>query len=83
MVIEQDGALAALIYPDYDLLAEVGQNEQERQAYLGGELERIRQEVNGQVTSSSRLSRIAEQPEPFIKTATHKIKRYLYAKDRG
>lgn len=38
----------------------------------------IRNHVNEKVSSFSRLSMILEQPEPFEKTPTHKIKRYKY-----
>jgi len=41
-------------------------------------LEEIRVEVNTQVSNFSKLSRVIEQPEPFVKTPTKKIKRYLY-----
>lgn len=41
-------------------------------------LEQIRQQVNAQVSSFSRIARIIEQTEPFEKTPTQKIKRYLY-----
>ncbi len=81
LVIEKNGVLEALIHPDYNFIDEQmqGKSEEVRQAFITAELERIRKEVNGQVGSSSRLARIVEQREPFVKTATHKIKRYLYA----
>ena len=41
-------------------------------------LEEIRVEVNSQVSSFSRVHKFVEQIEPFIKTPTKKIKRYLY-----
>lgn len=41
-------------------------------------LEAIRNEVNARVSSFSRISRIELQEEPFEKTPTSKIKRYLY-----
>jgi len=58
-----------------------GQSRQQRHAYIAAELDRIRHEVNEQLSSMSRLSRVLERREPFIKTATHKIKRYLYSAD--
>jgi long-chain acyl-CoA synthetase len=42
-------------------------------------LETIRLEVNQQLPKASRLAKVFERREPFIKTATHKIKRYLYS----
>lgn len=38
----------------------------------------ILNEVNGRVSSFSKLHRVVEQAEPFEKTPTQKIKRYLY-----
>ncbi|MGB3962371.1 MAG: long-chain fatty acid--CoA ligase, partial [Sulfurimonas sp.] len=41
-------------------------------------LETMRLEVNAQVSSFSKISKFIEQIEPFVKTPTKKIKRYLY-----
>jgi long-chain acyl-CoA synthetase len=41
-------------------------------------LEEIRAQVNSRVSGFARIARITEQTEPFEKTATQKIKRYLY-----
>jgi len=83
LVIENRNMLEAWIYPDYEYVdAEtLGQSRQQRYGYITAELDRIRKEVNGQLGSMSRLSRVLERREPFIKTATHKIKRYLYTAD--
>ncbi len=81
LVVERNGVLEALIHPDYDFIDKQVQDksEEERQAFITSELERIRQAVNMRTGSLSRLARVVEQQEPFVKTATHKIKRYLYA----
>ncbi|MCI5211425.1 MAG: long-chain fatty acid--CoA ligase, partial [Candidatus Electrothrix sp. ATG2] len=81
LVVERSGVLEALIHPDYDFIdTQVqGKSAEERQAFITSELERIRKEVNSRTGAMSRLARIVEQQEPFVKTATHKIKRYLYA----
>jgi len=55
-----------------------GQNREQRKQYLQGQLEKMRKELNGQLSAASRIAEIFERREPFIKTATHKIKRYLY-----
>ncbi|HFQ91023.1 MAG TPA: long-chain fatty acid--CoA ligase [Desulfobulbus sp.] len=83
LVVENRGMLEAWVYPDYDFIdAETkGQSRQQRYAHVSSLLDRMRVEVNGQLASSSRLSRVLERREPFIKTATHKIKRYLYSAD--
>ena len=49
-----------------------------RQKQIANELERIRKSVNHRLGSASRLNAVFEQKHPFVKTATHKIKRYLY-----
>lgn len=41
-------------------------------------LEEARMEVNSKLSSFARINRIVEQIEPFEKTPTQKIKRYLY-----
>ncbi len=41
-------------------------------------LEEIRNQVNSRVSSFARIHKIIEQTEPFEKTPTQKIKRYLY-----
>ncbi len=83
LVIENRNMLEAWIYPDYEFVdaQTLGQSRQQRYEYITAELDRIRKEVNGQLASMSRLSRVLERREPFIKTATHKIKRYLYTAD--
>uniref|UniRef100_UPI004056A36B AMP-binding protein n=1 Tax=Candidatus Electrothrix sp. TaxID=2170559 RepID=UPI004056A36B len=80
LVVARNGVLQALIHPDYDLVDKhmQGKSKEERQAFITAELERIRQLVNMQTGSMSYITRIVEQQEPFVKTATHKIKRYLY-----
>jgi len=80
LVVENNGQLHAWIYPDYESIDEVtkGQNREQRKQYLQGQLEKMRKELNGQLSAASRIAEIFERREPFIKTATHKIKRYLY-----
>ena len=83
LVIENHAMLEAWIYPDYEFIDALtqGQSRQQRHEYIETELDRLRKEVNEQLSVASRLSRVLERREPFIKTATHKIKRYLYTAD--
>jgi long-chain acyl-CoA synthetase len=83
LVLENRGMLEAWVYPDYEFIDEVteGQSREQRHTYIMSQLEHIRTTINEQLASTSRLSRILERREPFIKTATHKIKRYLYTAD--
>jgi len=80
LVVENGGRLEAWIYPDYEFIDEktAGTSQTERRAYMENLLENIQQKMNAQLARSSRLGRVFERREPFIKTATHKIKRYLY-----
>ena len=48
-------------------------------AALSGSLEDLKNTVNKKLTAFSRLSRIVIHPEPFEKTPTLKIKRFLYS----
>lgn len=81
LVTENNGLLEAWIYPDYEFIdAETtGQSRLQRHQFITAALEKIRGEINTLLPLTSKLSRIIERREPFTKTATHKIKRYLYS----
>lgn len=81
LVVENNGKLDAWVYPDYELIDEEtgGQSQAERREHIDNYREAMRKEVNKSLSSASRLAKIVERREPFIKTATHKIKRYLYS----
>ncbi|AKF24845.1 AMP-binding protein [Sulfurovum lithotrophicum] len=82
LVFDDNGILSARINLDYDKLdEELGvkkKSETEVHKEVANVLEEIRKEVNEKVSSFSRLRRVIEQKEPFVKTPTKKIKRYLY-----
>jgi len=83
LVLDNEGVLTARIYLDYDKLDEIlgvkHKSETETHAKVAELLEEIRVEVNKSVSSFSRIKKVIEQREEFIKTPTKKIKRYLYA----
>ncbi len=81
LVVENNGKLEAWVYPDYECIDEKteGQSQVQRREYIKTLIAAMRKEVNAALSSASRLARIVERREPFIKTATHKIKRYLYS----
>lgn len=83
LVIENRGVLEAWVYPDYEYIDSKtqGKSRTQRHEFIATQLEEMRVEVNEKLPPSSRLSRVLERREPFIKTATHKIKRYLYSAD--
>lgn len=80
LVVENNGRLDAWIYPDYEFIDEqtANQSRLQRHAYIDSLMEDMRKTLNLELSSASRISKIFERREPFIKTATHKIKRYLY-----
>ena len=80
LVLENNGQVEAWIYPDYEFIDEqtAGGTRLDRRAHIESLLEALRVEVNEQLPKASRLARVFERRDPFIKTATHKIKRYLY-----
>lgn len=51
------------------------------QERVQGRLNEIKEHVNARLSRFSRLTVVEEQPEPFEKTPTKKIKRFLYHKD--
>jgi long-chain acyl-CoA synthetase len=83
MVIENRGLLEVWVYPDYEFIDSrtSGQTRTQRHQFIAALFEEMRVEVNRQLSTSSRLARVLERREPFTKTATHKIKRYLYSAD--
>ena len=81
IVVDNGSVLEAWLHLDDDLLSKRGQDDESRdqkQARIDMELEGIRKSVNSRLVTSSRLSAVFARTEPFVKTATHKIKRYLY-----
>jgi long-chain acyl-CoA synthetase len=82
LVFQQQTSLLARIHLNYEKIDnEISTNrlsERGAKDYILSLLEKIRKEVNESVSSFSKISRFIEQVEPFEKTPTQKIKRYLY-----
>lgn len=80
LVVKQGQRLVALVNVELDSLREqLGETSYERAKQEATEyLERVRAEVNAQLSSFAQISRFVLQEEPFEKTPTMKIKRYLY-----
>ena len=82
LVLDNEGVLTARIYLDYDKLDDIlgikHKSETKTHAKVAELLEEIRIEVNKNISSFSRIKKVIEQREEFIKTPTKKIKRYLY-----
>jgi long-chain acyl-CoA synthetase len=82
VVYEDNGRVMAKVYPDYDVIDEEikqqKRNDSEVQKIIIDLLEGVRTECNEELPEFSKLSKIIEHPEPFEKTPTNKVKRYLY-----
>jgi long-chain acyl-CoA synthetase len=82
LVYQDEGQLVARVYLDYEKLdiefSELGLAQSQVRGRIVQLCEDIKKQVNEQVSSFSRLARVIEQTEPFEKTPTQKIKRYLY-----
>ena len=83
LMMERDGKLIAKIHLDYELIDKMFKADQHTDTQVREDianfLEEMRVEVNAQVSSFSRMVKFVEQIEPFVKTPTKKIKRYLHA----
>ncbi len=80
LVMLTDGGLGALIKLDLELMAQnlktsVEDAREEASAYVA----RLKEEVNKELSSFSRLRETKVHSEPFQRTPTLKIKRYLYS----
>ena len=82
VVFEDKGRLLAKAYLDYDVLDREFErnklNDAEARKLTEDILEQARQRLNVQLPAFSQIARISEHPEPFEKTPTNKVKRYLY-----
>ncbi len=74
IVIQRDGKLVALVYPDEEVMKSMELTGKE----LEGKLENYRKEMNGQLPAFMAVSRIVLHPDPFEKTPKLSIKRFLY-----
>ncbi len=82
LVTARDNQLEAWVYLDYDLIdvETQGKSQKAKLEHIEEILRKIKESINPQLPIYSKIARVVERQEPFIKTATHKIKRYLYSK---
>ena len=82
LVIMQSNRLIAKIHLDYELIDKMfkadNAPESEVKEKINNLLEEMRQDVNTKVASYCKMVKFVEQIEPFVKTPTKKIKRFLY-----
>ena len=84
LVMEQKGKLVALVYFNKEEIEQRYQHlKEEVSGYVDQKIEELRLElqayVNSRVNKISRVQVIVAQADPFQKTATLKIKRFLYS----
>lgn len=75
LVVEREGKLVALVYPDHEALDNIGVS---TPAERDEAMEKIRKELNAIVAPYEQISRIVLQPQEFEKTPKRSIKRFLY-----
>lgn len=83
LVVEQKGKLIALVHFNQEEIEQRYQNlREEVSSHVEQRIEELKEElrhyVNARVNKFSQLQVIIHQPDPFDKTATQKIKRFLY-----
>ncbi len=83
LVYRARNELVARVYPDYGYIQclESGKDEPSIASNIALLLESVRAEVNRKLAPASRIRKIVEQTEPFLKTPTNKIKRAEYVPD--
>ena len=82
LVIEREDGLIAKIYLNHDQIDEAFKiqklNESQAREIINKILADLLIKINDRVNTFSKVNKIIEQREPFEKTPTQKIKRYLY-----
>jgi long-chain acyl-CoA synthetase len=83
MVLDRKGRLVALVHFNKEEISVRHHHlKEENSNYVEHEIEKLKAElllyVNHRVNKFSQIQEVIIQPEPFEKTATQKIKRYLY-----
>lgn len=76
LVVEREGKLVGLVYPDYDALDRFDVSYQD----LDSTMENIRGELNKLVAPYEKLTKIVAMPTEFEKTPKRSIKRFLYTR---
>lgn len=82
LVYDEGGSLVARVFLDYEAidrdLSASGASQSKTRERIVALLDALKADVNAQLSAFSRISRVIEQTEPFEKSPTAKIKRYLY-----
>ncbi len=76
LIVDRDGQIVALVYPDYDALDRFDVPVSD----LDSTMENIRKELNKIVAPYEQVSKILLMPSEFEKTPKRSIKRFLYTR---
>ena len=90
IVTEQEGRLIALVHFNREEIESMIDDWREewtsKKEALEAKTEQLKKEildfVNAKVNRFSRISEVVEEKDDFVKTPTHKIKRFLYSKKK-
>ncbi len=74
LVVDEDGKLVALVYPDFDTAHDAGLSDEDIEKQMQQNIDQLNTELPGY----SRISRLRVMHEEFEKTPKRSIKRYLY-----
>lgn len=88
LVVESSGKLVAMVHFNMEELEkqyqkfkdQAGDYKKKISDYIEDQKQELRDYVNARVNNFSKLQLVLVQHEPFEKTPTHKIKRFLYSK---
>jgi len=81
LVVSDEGGLLALIKIDIEQMAKgLKISVEEASAEAANYINELRGKVNKELSSVNRIDNVELQKEPFVRTATQKIKRFLYQK---
>lgn len=76
LVVERDGKLTALVYPDYEAMDKLGVALSD----MDQTMENVRIELNKIVAPYEKIAKIVLMPNEFEKTPKRSIKRFLYTR---
>lgn len=79
LVVEEDGGLTALVYPDYALAEQKGMSADDLHDFLVKSFP----DINKSLPSYAQIRKMEMMPEDFERTPKKSIKRYLYQKNQG
>lgn len=82
LVYEEEKTIVARIHLNYEAITEyfedLADSASQVPKNVSDYLQHIQKEINKQLTRFSRISKVVEQKEPFERTPTKKIRRFLY-----